>query len=318
MAMSGKALRKWGIRAAGSALFLVALFWLLPRDAIVDGFSRITLPLYAGVLAAFLAGHAANAAKWWLLLDRALPYPTALRAHFAGLAANLCLPGAAGGDAVRAAMAHVAMRDGPKLAAGSVADRLIDMIGMACLSLSGLLVLRGTSSGLTLGLEIATLLVAGLGLFVYAVPGLIRLLWTRISALPARTLALRTADAFAGLGRRPGLLVVTLGLSLAIQSLFIWLSAQLGLAVGLTVPLAVWFFAWPLAKIVAVLPISLNGLGVRESSLAALMVPFGAAAPQVVAAGLVWQAVMFGAGAIGALVLLVSGTGWRRAKPVTE
>ena len=318
MAVSGKAMRKWGIRAAGSALFLAALFWLLPREAIIEGFSRITLPLYAGVLAAFLAGHAANAGKWWLLLDRGLPYLTALRAHFAGLAANLCLPGAAGGDAVRAAMAHVAMRDGPKLAAGSVADRLIDMIGMACLSLSGLLVLRGTSSGLTLGLEIAALLVAGLALFVYAVPGLIRLLWTRISALPARDLALRTADAFAGLGRRPGLLVVTLALSLAIQSLFIWLSAQLGLGVGLTVPLAVWFFAWPLAKIVAVLPISLNGLGVRESSLAALMVPFGAAAPQVVAAGLVWQAVMFGAGAIGALVLLVSGTGWQKAKPVTE
>jgi glycosyltransferase 2 family protein len=312
-------MKKWGIRAAGSALFLAALFWLLPRDAIVEGFSRVTLPLYAAVLAAFLAGHAANAAKWWLLLDRGLPYLTALRAHFAGLAANLCLPGAAGGDAVRAAMAHVAMRDGPKLAAGSVADRLIDMIGMACLSLSGLLILRGTSTGLTLGLEIAAVLVAGLAVFVYAVPRLVRLLWTRIKALPARDLALRTADAFAGLGRRPGLLIVTLALSLAIQSLFIWLSARLGLAVGLTVPLAVWFFAWPLAKIVAVLPISLNGLGVRESSLAALMLPFGAAAPQVVAAGLVWQAVMFGACAIGALVLLVAvRVGGLQRPPLSE
>jgi uncharacterized membrane protein YbhN (UPF0104 family) len=316
--VAGRAVRKWGIRAAGSALFLAALFWLLPRDAILDGFARMTLPLYAGVLAAFLAGHAANAGKWWLLLDRGLPYLHALRAHFAGLAANLCLPGAAGGDAVRAAIAHGAMRDGPKLAAGAVADRLIDMIGMIALSLTGLLMLRDGGAGLTLGAEIAAVLVAGLAVLIYGVPRLVRVVWTRVPRLPARDLALRTADAFAALGRRPVLLVVTLALSLAIQSLFIWLSARLGHAVGLDVALAVWFFAWPLAKVVAVLPISLNGLGVRESSLAALMVPFGADAAQVVAAGLLWQAVMFGAGAVGAAILAVSGTGWKPAKPVTD
>ncbi len=292
---AGKALRKWGIRAAGSAVFLAALFWLLPRDAIVEGFSKVTLGLFLGVLAAFLAGHVANAAKWWLLLDRGLPYLSALRAHFAGLAANLCLPGAAGGDAVRAALAHGIMRDGPKLAAGAVADRMIDMIGMICLSLAGILLL-----------------------LVWGLPRVIRWVWTRRPSLPARDLALRSADAFALLGRRPAILAVTLGMSLAIQSLFIWLSARLGLAVGVDIPLAAWFFAWPLAKVVAVLPISLNGLGVRESSLAALLLPFGADAAQVVASGLVWQAVMFCAGMIGALVLAVSGTGWRAARPAAE
>jgi uncharacterized membrane protein YbhN (UPF0104 family) len=315
---AGKALRKWGIRAAGSAVFLAALFWLLPRDAIVEGFSKVTLGLFLGVLAAFLAGHVANAAKWWLLLDRGLPYLSALRAHFAGLAANLCLPGAAGGDAVRAALAHGIMRDGPKLAAGAVADRMIDMIGMICLSLAGILLLREGRSALSLGIELAAVLVLGLVVLVWGLPRVIRWVWTRRPSLPARDLALRSADAFALLGRRPALLAVTLGMSLAIQSLFIWLSARLGLAVGVDIPLAAWFFAWPLAKVVAVLPISLNGLGVRESSLAALLLPFGADAAQVVASGLVWQAVMFCAGMIGALVLAVSGTGWRAARPAAE
>lgn len=311
-------IRKWGLRAGGSALFLAALFWLLPREAIVEGFQKVTLGLFGLVLAAFLAGHIANAAKWWLLLDRGLPFLNALRAHFAGLAANLCLPGAAGGDAVRAAIAHVSMRDGPKLAAGAVADRLIDMIGMIALSLAGLMLLRDGATGIGVALEIAAVLVSGLAVVIYGFPHLIRLLWTRIPRLPARGLALRMADAFALLGRRPALLAATLAMSLSIQSLFIWLSAQLGLAVGVTIPLAAWFFAWPLAKLVAVLPISLNGLGVRESSLAALLVPFGAGAAQVVASGLVWQAVMFGAGAIGAAILALSGTGWKAAKPVAE
>ncbi len=305
--MTGRAVRKWAIRAGGSAVALGLIFWFLPKEAIAEGFARVTLPLFFGVYLAFLAGHVANALKWWLLLDRGLPYLTALRAHYAGLAANLCLPGAAGGDAVRAALAHLAMRDGPKLAAGAVADRVIDLIGMACLSLTGLMLLRGGTMGPALGLEIAALLLVGLAAAVYVFPRLVRTLWTLWPRLPARTLALRSAEAFGALGRRPGLLIAALALSLAIQSLFVWLSARLGLAAGVDIPLAAWFFAWPLAKIVAVLPISLNGLGVRESSLAALLVPFGAEAAEVIASGLVWQAVMFATGALGALILALSG-----------
>lgn len=314
MAPPAKAMLKWAIRAAGSVVALTLIFWLLPRETILGGFARVSLPLFAGVFLAFLAGHVANALKWWLLLDRGLPFPTALRAHYGGLAANLCLPGAAGGDAVRAALAHLAMRDGPRLAAGAVADRLIDLIGMACLSLTGLMLLRGQGLGLGLVLEIAAVLLVGLALLVYGFPYAVRAVWGNRPGLPAQALALRTADAFAELGRRPRLLVTTLALSLAIQTLFVWLSARLGLAAGVDIPFCAWLFAWPLAKIVAVLPISLNGLGVRESSLAALLAPFGAGAAEVVASGLVWQAVIFGAGALGALVLFLSG-GRFRAPP---
>jgi uncharacterized membrane protein YbhN (UPF0104 family) len=76
--------------------------------------------------------------------------------------------------------------------------------------------------------------------------------------------------------------------------------------------LAAWVFAWPLAKIIAILPVSLNGLGLREGTLAALLVPFGAQAAQVVAAGLVWQGVLFAAGLLGGLLYL-STPGARKA-----
>ena len=104
MAVPARALRKWALRAGGSAVALGLIFWFLPREAIVDGFRSIPLPLFLFVLACFCIAHVAAATKWWLLMDRAIAYGTALRAHFAGLAANLCLPGAAGGDAVRAAV----------------------------------------------------------------------------------------------------------------------------------------------------------------------------------------------------------------------
>ncbi len=313
MAIPARAMRKWAIRAAGSATALALIFWFLPKDAIFAGFARLSWPLFLSVLAAFLACHLATATKWWLLMDRAIPFVTALRAHFAGLAANLCLPGAAGGDAVRAGLAHVSLRDGPKVAAAAVGDRMIDLLGLACLTLWGLIMLDGQGanralafavSGIVLGLAVA-------GLFLF--PVIARTLWGRWPGLPAKALALRVADAFAALGRRPLLLLFTLVLSAAIQSVLIWLSILLAEPVGVQVPVAAWFFAWPLAKIIATLPISLGGLGVRESSLAALLVPFGAGAPEVVAAGLAWQGILYLAGALGAVLLVASGGGLRGA-----
>ncbi|MFZ1726761.1 MAG: lysylphosphatidylglycerol synthase transmembrane domain-containing protein [Albidovulum sp.] len=298
----------------GSALFLGALFWFLPRDAIIAGFSRISFGLFLGVLAIFFLGHVAAAAKWWLLLGRGIPFGVAIKAHFAGLAANLCLPGAVGGDAVRAGIAHVAMRDGPKMAAGAVADRMIDMVALAFLAMAGALALRGSSNGLSLAIESGGVLVGLLILSIYALPVVVQKAWDTFPRLPARGLATKVAQSFADLGRKPGLLLATLLMSITIQGIFVCLSIRLALAVGVDIPDAAWFFAWPLAKIIAVLPISLGGLGVRESSLAALLVPYGAQAAQVVAAGLVWQAVLFAAGATGAIILMLSGSGLRPAK----
>lgn len=323
MAIPGKALRKWAIRAAGSAAALALIFWFLPKEAILQGFTRLSWTLFLSVLAAFLLCHVATATKWWLLMDRAIPFVTALRAHFAGLAANLCLPGAAGGDAVRAGLAHVSLRDGPKVAAAAVGDRMIDLVGLACLTLSGLVLLggRGGSRGLAFGLSGLVFGLAIAGLFLF--PAVARMVWGRRPGLPARGLALRVADAFAALGKKPGLLLFTLALSAAIQSVLIWLSVKLAEPVGVHVPLAAWFFAWPMAKIIATLPISLGGLGVRESSLAALLLPFGAGAPEVVASGLAWQGILYLAGALGAAVLVASGGGFRPApqavaRPMTE
>lgn len=313
MAMSGKAMRKWAIRAGGSAVALSLIFWFLPKEAIFEGFSRLSWPLFLSVLMAFLICHVVTASKWWLLMDRAIPLPTALRAHFAGLAANLCLPGAAGGDAVRAAMAHVSLKDGPRVAAAAIGDRLIDLVGLACLTLTGLLLLQGGGASTALAVIIAGIVfaVAVAGLFVF--PRIARGIWARWPGLPARGLAFRVADAFAALGRRPGLLLFTLGLSAAVQAVLILLSIRLAEAVGVHVATAAWFFAWPLAKIIATLPLSLGGLGVRESSLAALLVPFGAAAPAVVASGLAWQGILYLAGALGALILVASGGGFGAA-----
>lgn len=305
--LSKIAWRRWLPRAAGSIVILGLLFWFLPVATIIDGFSRVPFSLFLGVVVVFLIGHVAAAAKWWNLMDRELPFSVAIRAHFAGLASNLCLPGAAGGDAVRAGIAQFSMKDGAKVISAAVGDRLIDMLGLACLSVFGILLLQADGDSTLLAFMALILMVAVVVFAVYLLPWAVPIIWKAIPKLPARGLAERTADSLRTLGRRPGLLAVSFVASVTIQTVFIMLTVQLAAAIGVGAPTAVWFFAWPLAKILAVLPVSLNGLGVREATLAGLLLPFGTQASEVVATGLVWQAVLFVSGGLGALVLAASG-----------
>ena len=309
------ALRRWAIRAGGSAVLLGALFWMLPRDAILEGFQRIPLHLFAVVMVLFILGHVVSALKWWNVLHRSLPFPVALRAHFAGLAANLCLPGAAGGDTVRAAVGYAHLRDFGVIGAAATADRLIDMVALASLTVAGLIVAGGDGAGwASTEAACGLILLIALGAF-YVFPWLVPQVWARFPRLPGRGPAQNLAAGLARLTRAPGLLLVNLALSIAIQAGFIWLNFLFARAVGLEVPIAAWAFAWALSKIISVLPVSLGGLGLREASLAALLAPFGAVPALVVTAGLAWQVVLFLTGGLGALVLFLTGARLRPATP---
>ncbi len=299
--------RKWLLQASVSCAVLGALFWILPADEIVDGIWQVPPMLFATVLLFFLSGHVVAAAKWWVLIGRGAPFLAVARAHFVGLTANLCLPGVAGGDAARVAMIWTRTPDRAALAAGSVSDRLIDMIGLGALALLGLVFAGGDGAQSDLAFRALGVAVVVFGLGLWAAPRLLPRVWVAIPRLPARDFVERSSAAMVDLGRRPGLLGGVLLLSMAVQGTFIVLSLQLARAAGVDVPLAAWAFAWALAKLVVILPVSLGGLGVREAIMAALLSQFGASAAHVLAGGLAWQAVLFLSGGVGALLLIKSG-----------
>src|SRR4029453_14493670 len=98
---------------------------------------RLSLALWLSALGLFLVGHAAAAIKWRLLIGEGVSFPQALQAHLAGLAANLCLPGLGGGDVVRAALVFPSAKDPARLGVGSVADRLLDIVGLLLFAAGG-------------------------------------------------------------------------------------------------------------------------------------------------------------------------------------
>jgi len=307
----------WLLRLGVSAVVLVVIFRLVPPAQIVAAARQLSPATWLLSLALFLFGHLVAAFKWRLLVGDEIPVGAALRAHLAGLSANIALPGVAGGDVVRAALVAPLVRSRAQLAVGSLMDRVIDTVGLLCIALAGSwLVLADRSSGVRIFLLVAILAaviggVAGL----FAARPLER--WV-LRTLPNRkigTVAARLLGALGEFAARPWRLLSCLLLSLAVQCLFVTINIWLADDIGLHLPAASWFAAWSLAKIIAIAPISFGGLGVREASMAALLQPFGAPPQQVVAVGLVWQTILYASGFIGFLVqALVSAS--RRGAPV--
>jgi uncharacterized membrane protein YbhN (UPF0104 family) len=270
---------------------------------------NVDAPLWLSSFAIFLIGHVVSALKWRLLAAPSVSVPVTFRAHFAGLAANLCLPGVAGGDVVRAALMFRQAPDKTRLALGSLADRLVDTAGLLLISISAV--------AFALERALADVhLFAGIGAAIgaAAVSAILAVLVARLMLrrLPqgsrlGRFLEQAQAGAMA-LAREPGRLALCLALSISVQAAFIGVNIAIAAVGGVHVPIVAWFFAWPLSKIIATLPVSVAGLGVREASLASLLAPFGAAPAPVIATGLIWQSILFAAGLVGGMIVVLSSS----------
>ena len=294
---------KWALRLFGSAVFLAGVFYFLPLGDVVAAAKKLKPTVWLGALAIFLTGHVMASLKWRLLISRGgdIPVYTTIRAHFAGLAANLCLPGVAGGDVVRAGIVMRRANDPARIAGGSLLDRLLDTLGLLLLALLGGVWAIGFKV-FDMRLAVIVALVAAIGVAAIGGYWLLR----KADIKPLRKITEKIDVLIVDFAQRPLQLTACLLLSMTIQSAFILTTILLAKATIADASAAQWFFAWPLAKLVAILPFSLAGLGVREASLAAILGGLGANPAGIVAASLLWQSILFAGGMIGGLILLLT------------
>ncbi|MDH5256001.1 MAG: flippase-like domain-containing protein, partial [Gammaproteobacteria bacterium] len=242
---------------------LALLFILLPWEEVRGAFLRLPPGTWFIVLAGFVAGHSVGVAKWRLFVNAghaALRARDAVQCYAAGLFANLCLPSIVGGDVLRAAMAARITRRPEAAFLGGVIDRITDMVAMVILVALGGALSRTTVPGWG-AQAIAVALVLGAIVTAIGAPLILRLPVSRWPRRLRRPVG-RSLVALRRLARNPGAATAALGLSLTIQGSFVLLNRMLGHAIGIEVPVAVWFLVWPLAKIASLMPISLGGLAV--------------------------------------------------------
>lgn len=220
---------------------------------------------------------------------------------FEGMFFSLCLPSSIGGDVVKA---YRVADSGPRrILAGCtvLADR---MTGLAALGvLAGAAVIAAKWSlgpWATLGAG-AGLLLATLAVFRIGVGSIDRLLTAIPAPHPAREFIAQLLPYQA----RPNLMTHALVWSLLIQISNAVSVSMIARGLGVTLPLSVWCVVVPMVMLAMVVPISINGVGVREGGMAMLLAPHAVASEQAVAIALLWFLAGIVSGLIGGLLFLL-------------
>jgi uncharacterized protein (TIRG00374 family) len=302
-------LRGWqviALRWLAALVVLAAMLHFLPWEHLKDSVRRVPFTRFVLILAGYLLAHAVGSMKWHMVVNAAgaqLDYSTSAECYAGGLFATLFLPSIVGGDVVRLA---VGLRRSPNPAAvlaGNVADRFLDVLAQAGLVGMGLILLPGSVPAALREPAQKALLLLTIAVAVAAVAAVfLRGLLLRGRSFRFRRRLARLKFALRAVSQKPHVLFFGWLLGTGIQTTFLTLTALLAISCGLFLPLRVWFFAWPLAKLAAVLPLTQGGIGVREAALVGLLAPFGAPGTLVLAAGLVWEGVVIVGGLIAGLI----------------
>jgi uncharacterized protein (TIRG00374 family) len=294
--------RKPAFRVLASFCILAILVSNIPLSDLWSTIRQISPILWAAVVIAFLLGHLAGVIKWCLFINMGqnkLPFIVAARCYFAGLFANLFLPSLAGGDVVRAGLAIRYKADKEAVVVGGLVDRFLDVCALGLIILFAALYSQTSFSA-----EYWTVLLSSsISIMIFAISIIFFLKFSSLKVIP-KSIRERF-EPFANIIKRlikdPKRALGALVISLGIQSGFIFLNAILGMACKIDLPLHIWFLTWPLAKLSAMLPISLGGIGVRETALALLLANFGIPFSKSVGLGLLWESVIVAGGVVGGL-----------------
>jgi len=292
------------VRWAAALLILAALAYFLPFAQLRLALSAIPPTRFAVLFAFYLLALCVGVLKWHIVINAAdsrLPLAISAQCYAGGLFGALFLPSILGGDVVRLGVGISHSSRPAAVVTGNFIDRLLDAAAQLTLVLFGLVLLPGSLPDALHGTARRLLLIAaalGAGVLIIAIT-LRRFLTGRSFRFRRRLAQLRLAQK--AISRRPYRIFFSFLMGVSVQATFLLVTMLLGVSCGLRLPFHVWLFAWPLSKFAAMLPLTQGGIGVRETALLALLVPFGAPAAQVVATGIASEGIIIAGGLFAGL-----------------
>jgi len=249
------------IRIAISAGLLGWLFSRFDLEGVLTYFQLLPISIWITACLMNLAGQVMSSARWWILsntLSFPGPWPTYLGFYFVGMFFNLFLPTGIGGDLFKI---HFLSREQGRrfLAAFSVVgDRLLGLITMLLMGGASVVIWPGLLPEPFSGfLWVAALVVVVCLLGFPLMQTVITHIFPGLS---------RHIEGIAALWHRPGRLFAILGLSFCLQALGMGAVALLGSGIGIRLPIPFYFVSIPLIVIMTLIPVSFNGIGIREGA----------------------------------------------------
>lgn len=257
----------------------------------------------------------------WQVLNRAqglmVPFRKLLDVYYMGMFFNTFLPSGFGGDALRAyELSRLTKRSGSSLSS-VVIDRYTSLFSLILLATAAILVAPHDLQLVPKSLLLALTGIGVLGFLVLLQDRWILLLLRShlVSKRPTLKAMVEEMAASATALRSGGKAIVfSFVISLLFQFLTIVEHYVFMLALNLDVPFSYTVLFLPILTFVASLPISINGLGVREGGYAFFLGKVGVGATEAVSVGLISLAMLLLSGMWGAVVYAIT----RRQPPTAS
>jgi len=264
------------LRVGGSVGLLTFLAWKTDWHRVGEAFQRLDWRFWLAALALYVATQVVSTWRWRMFareLGLGGTFREYLSYYFVGMFFNLVLPTSVGGDVVRAW--YLAHRPGPK-----TGQRMPAFVSVLADRVSGVVVLALVACVATALCPIPLppvirYTVIGVGIAAAAgVLGLPILNWLlhqpRFATKRLHHLQRLTAGGMVYY-RNPRLIAGTTAISAIVQVNSVIVMALIGLGLGLPVPPLYYGILMPLMTLLTLLPVSVNGMGLREMSSAFIL-----------------------------------------------
>jgi hypothetical protein len=294
--------RAFTIRAGLGVAVVAALLWHYDARPVFRILSRERPECFAAAVAIYLGGQFLCAYRWQLLAEMLKVYATFwefVAYTFLGMFTNLFVPGLLGGDAARAIYLGRPRNRLGEAVASVVVDRAVGLVGLFWLAAASAIFLN--YAPLPRSVITPTILVGALALFGYLGSPLIARL------IPVMPRPIRRAGGMvAPYLHHPERLLIPITLSIALQMALAVGQYALAVGLGMNTPLSLFLLCVPIANVVASLPLTLNGLGIRESAYLVLFGMAGMGKDDAIALGLLWFAAMVISGLTGGIAFVTT------------
>jgi uncharacterized membrane protein YbhN (UPF0104 family) len=298
------------LRIAVGGTIIAILLTRSDVDTIARVLSRAHPGLVALSLLLMIGMILVTAVRWRIflrLLGLLLAAGTLLRVHFTGTFFNTFLPTGVGGDAYKAIRLGRSRGALAAAVASVLLDRMAGAVGLAIVGLAAV------AARLAIGDDSAVVLVAGLlGVAALAVAALIVGLGERLVGRGASTWLgirprLRRLLRAMAVGRDPSTIRRATVAGVAAQALILGAHVASARALDLAVPVPVLATGLLIATLAAAMPVTINGLGVREAVWVWSLGEYGFGTSEALAFALLVLGVYLATSAIGGIVYLVGG-----------
>lgn len=301
-----KRARVWLAVAAKLAVTIGLLGWLLSRidwERMRELISDLSLsPLLLSVVLLLILTLPV-ARRWQLIVSAmgtVIGFIQSLRMLLMTVLVNQCIPSNLGGDAYRIVATTQAGMQWTRATLAAIVDRLIALVALAIVALAGVMAVLDQA-------ELANerlVVIAGTLLIVLGTLSLWLFFRSQLADKLSGGFELlrRLIAALGELLSEPAKSLYLLALSLFVQIITIGVMGYVARQVGIDVPLMPLLGICALGLLIARLPISYGGWGVREGTLVLGLAPFGVSPEAALAASITYGLTELAAAGIGGLI----------------